>query len=166
MSETPNTSNSAENGAQAGPIMRVVAQYLKDMSFENPNAPAIYSEMAAAPQIEVNVDVSARTVGQDHYEVELSVAARAEHEDKPVFVVESTYAGVFLLQNIPEEHLEAVMVVECPRMLFPFLRQIISDATRNGNFPPLMLEPIDFMRIYEQRQMAEAQNAGESGVAN
>ncbi|MEO0851327.1 MAG: protein-export chaperone SecB, partial [Pseudomonadota bacterium] len=113
MSETPNTSAGADNGAQAGPIMRVVAQYLKDMSFENPNAPAIYSEMAAAPQIEVNVDVSARTVGQDHYEVELSVAAKAEHEDKPVFVVESTYAGVFLLQNIPEEHLEAVMVVEC-----------------------------------------------------
>ncbi|MEL6380197.1 MAG: protein-export chaperone SecB [Pseudomonadota bacterium] len=166
MSETPNTSAGADNGAQAGPIMRVVAQYLKDMSFENPNAPAIYSEMAAAPQIEVNVDVSARTVGQDHYEVELSVAAKAEHEDKPVFVVESTYAGVFLLQNIPEEHLEAVMVVECPRMLFPFLRQIISDATRNGNFPPLMLEPIDFMRIYEQRQLAEAQNAGASGAAN
>lgn len=148
-------------GNQAHPTMRPIAQYLKDLSFENPNAPAIYSEMATAPQIEVNVDVSARGLGQDHYEVELSVAARAEHNGKPVFVVETTYAGVFLLQNIPQEHLEAVMVVECPRLLFPFLRQIISDATRNGNFPPLMLEPIDFMRIYEQRQIAEAQ-----GTAN
>lgn len=157
MSETPTNGNGDDNTAQAGPIMRPLAQYLKDLSFENPNAPGIYSEMGAAPQIEVNVDVSARTLGQDHYEVELSVAARAEHDEKPVFVVESTYAGVFLLQNIPAEHLEAVMVVECPRLLFPFLRQIISDATRNGNFPPLMLEPIDFMRIYEQRQLAEAQ---------
>jgi len=154
--------NDANGQANAqGPNMRVVAQYLKDLSFENPNAPGIYGELTAAPQIEVNVDVSARGLGQDHYEVELSVAANAKHNDKPVFVVESTYAGVFLLQNIPQEHLEAVMVVECPRLLFPFLRQVLADATRNGNFPPLMLEPIDFLRIYEQRRAS----AGESAEA-
>lgn len=163
MSETPvngenknGESNNDDGGADTGPIMRVAAQYLKDLSFENPNAPGIYSEMSKTPNIDVNVDVSARSLGQDHYEVELSVSARAMHEDKPAFVVESTYAGVFLLKNIPSEHMEAVMVVECPRLLFPFLRQVIADATRNGNFPPLMLEPIDFMRIFEQRQQSEA----------
>ncbi len=166
MSETPVNGENNE-GAPEGPVMRVAAQYLKDLSFENPNAPGIYSEMSASPKIDVNVDVSARGLGQDHYEVELSVSARALQDDKPAFVVESTYAGVFLLQGIPEEHMEAVMVVECPRLLFPFLRQVIADATRNGNFPPLMLEPIDFMRIYEQRRAAEGQseesdNSGEA----
>lgn len=163
MSETPTTGdNPADEQSGTAPNMRVVAQYLKDLSFENPNSPGIYSELTGSPQIEVNVDVSARGLGNDHYEVELSVSARADQGEKAVFVVESTYAGVFLLQNIPQEHLEAVMVVECPQLLFPFLRQVIADATRNGNFPPLMLEPINFLRIYEQRQMAEAQ-AGQNG---
>jgi len=166
MSETPTGDNapnpSSENGAEKAPVMKVVAQYLKDLSFENPNAPAIYGEMGATPKIDVNVDVNARSLGQDHYEVELSVAAHAAHNDKPVFVVESTYAGVFMLQNIPQDHLEPVMVVECPRLLFPFLRQVIADATRNGNFPPLMLEPIDFMAIYEHRA---AQAAAEKDKA-
>lgn len=162
--DMPMTGNATNNAGT--PVLRVVAQYLKDLSFENPNAPGIYGEMTESPQIEVNVDVSARTLGQDHYEVELSVSAKASVQDKPAFVVETTYAGVFLLQGIPQEHLEPVMVVECPRLLFPFLRQIIADATRNGNFPPLMLEPIDFHAIYESRRNQEAdQQNGESAPA-
>ena len=147
--------------------MHVVAQYLKDLSFENPNAPGIYGEMTTQPQFEVNVDVSAQGLGQNHYEVELSVSANASFKDKPVFVVESTYAGVFQIEGVPQEHLEAVMVVECPRLLFPFLRQVIADATRNGNFPPLMLDPIDFLRMYEQRRAKEMQDKenGNTGTA-
>ncbi len=166
MSETPQNGDANNNPQEEGAIMRVVTQYLKDLSFESPNSPAVFGELSTPPKIEVNVDVSAHGLGQDHYEVELSVSARADHENKSVFVAESTYAGVFLLQGIPEEHLEAVMVVECPRLLFPFLRQILADATRNGNFPPLMLEPIDFMRIYENRQNAEGQSIQADNVGN
>ncbi len=171
MSDTPmngdNNGQPPTQGDAQAPVMRVVAQYLKDLSFENPNAPGIYGEMKNSPQIDVNVDVSARGIGQDHYEVELSVSAKATGpEEKPAFVVESTYAGVFLLQGVPEEHLEPVMVVECPRLLFPFLRQIIADATRNGNFPPLLLEPIDFMAIYENRMARESAAASGAPAQN
>ena len=154
MSDTPTTAPGA--GAidpNNPPSMSVLAQYLKDLSFESPRAPAAFQ--GDAPKIEVNVDVQGRAIAADQYEVEFSVAARANRADDPVFVVEATYAGVFEIKNLPREQLEMVMLVECPRLLFPFMRQIISDATRNGNFPPLMLEPIDFMGIY----MANAERA-------
>ncbi|MFQ5563408.1 MAG: protein-export chaperone SecB [Parvularculaceae bacterium] len=151
MSETP-PADGAANGQEA-PSLRVIAQYLKDLSFENPKAPESFRATdGAAPAIDVNVDVNARSIGQNQYEVELSVSARATRNNDVVFVVESAYAGLFLIENVPAEQLEAVMLVECPRLLFPFLRQIIADATRDGNFPPLMLEPIDFYGIYMQRK--------------
>ena len=166
MSETPAGDENATptaGGEETMPSMRVVAQYLKDLSFENPNAPAVYSEMNAQPKIDVNVDVSGRGVGTDHYEVELSISARATHEDKPVFVVESTYAGIFHITNVPQEHMEQVMVSECPHLLFPFLRQIVADATRNGNFPPMMIDPIDFRAMYEKR--AAQERVAQAGTA-
>lgn len=151
MSETPPNDQSAAPAdapnAAAAPTMNVAAQYLKDLSFENPRAIESF-RATQAPKIDVNVDVQARTIGTDQYEVELSVAARAKHDEDTAFVVEATYAGIFEIKNIAREQLELVMLVECPRLLFPFMRQIIADATRNGNFPPLMLEPIDFMGIY------------------
>lgn len=151
MSETPPNDQSAaptntQNGVQT-PTMNVAAQYLKDLSFENPRAIESFSA-TKAPKIDVNVDVQARTIAADQYEVELSVAARAKHDEDTAFVVEATYAGVFEIKNVPREQMELIMLVECPRLLFPFMRQIVADATRNGNFPPLMLEPIDFMGIY------------------
>ncbi len=158
MSETPN--NSANPTGADGtdpnnpPTLQVVAQYLKDLSFENPRAPESF-QGDQAPKIDVNVDVQARSLNNDQYEVELSVAARAKRDDQPIFVVEASYAGVFSITGMPREQLEMVMLVECPRLLFPFMRQIIADATRNGNFPPLMLEPIDFLGIY----MANAERA-------
>ena len=170
MSETPNSPQTPENGAPAGPNAQgatsfvVLAQYLKDLSFESPRAPDIFQTLQS-PQMDVNVDVNARTIGPDQYEVELSVSAKASHNNESVFIVEASYAGAFEIKNLPREQLEAVMLVECPRLLFPFMRQIISDATRNGNFPPLMLEPIDFMAIYianKQRQ----QQAGASAVTD
>lgn len=167
MSDTPQDPNGAP-GADQQPSLAVLVQYLKDLSFENPRAPESFKG-DAQPKIEVNVDVQGRALGPDQFEVELSVAARANSNGEPVFVVEAAYAGVFQIRNVPKEQLEPIMLVECPRLLFPFLRQIVADATRNGNFPPLMMEPIDFMAIYQanaervRRQTAEAQSAAVEG---
>lgn len=169
MSETPENPNgdgaAAPVDPNAPPSMSVLAQYLKDLSFENPRAPASF-QAPEQPKIEVNVDVSARSLstepGATQYEVELSVAARANRGEEAVFVIEATYAGVFDIRNVPREQLEVIMLVECPRLMFPFLRQIVADATRNGNYPPLMMEPIDFMGIYQanaQRAQQEASAA-------
>ena len=163
MSDTPTTPNDAPQGVnpQDAPSLTVLAQYLKDLSFENPRAPAVY-QSSAQPKIDVNVDVQGRGLNANQYEVELSVSARANREgEEAMFVVEASYAGVFEITGVPREQLEMVMLVECPRLLFPFMRQIVADATRNGNFPPLMLEPIDFMGIY----VANAQrNAAQGGA--
>lgn len=163
---SPNENNGDGQGAQPSgpPSLAVKAQYLKDLSFENPNAPASFAE-TAQPQFQVDVNVNAAGVAENNYEVELSVSARAKRGDKIAFVVEATYAGLFEIMNIPPQQLEMVMLVECPRLLFPFMRQIISDATRNGNYPPLMLEPIDFFAIYQQNRMREAQEAAEPATA-
>jgi len=167
MSQTPENANGAA-GASAvkpgePPSLKILAQYLKDLSFENPHAPESF-QGESAPHIDVNVDVQGRRLADGQYEVELSVSARAKRGDNAIFVVEASYAGVFEIKNVPREQLEMVMVVECPRLMFPFLRQIVADATRNGNFPPLMMEPIDFFGIYQanveqKRQQAEAQPA-------
>ena len=166
MSDTPTT---PENGAPAGadnaeqPSFLVLAQYLKDLSFESPRAPEVFQN-GQSPKMDVNVDVNARNFGPDQYEVELSVSASAKHNDEAVFIVEGSYAGAFEIKNMPRDQLEGLMLVECPRLLFPFLRQIISDATRNGNFPPLLLEPIDFMSIFLANKQRQQQQDAASAV--
>lgn len=167
-SANPNKPNGAPPDGQSGgpaasgeagpPSMSVKAQYLKDLSFENPRAPMSFQETGQQPQFQVDVNVNAAGLGQNNFEVELSVAARASRGEVVAFVVEATYAGLFEIRNVPSEHLEAIMLVECPRLLFPFMRQIVSDATRNGNFPPLMLEPIDFFAIYQRNKTQQAQS--------
>ncbi|MEM9898518.1 MAG: protein-export chaperone SecB [Pseudomonadota bacterium] len=164
MSETP-TNNPGNTGNP--PSLKVLAQYLKDLSFENPAAPDIYNELRGAPSIAVNVDVNARAISEnDTYEVELSVSAKATLEDKTVFVAETTYAAAFEILNVPREQLEIVLLVECPRLIFPFLRQVLADVTQSGNFPPVMLDPIDFLSIYEtRRRQAAAPAIPEPGQA-
>ena len=154
-------SETAENGAtppqnSGQPSLRVLAQYLKDQSFENPRAPASFRDSDTAPGIEVNVDVNARSFGGDQFEVELSVSARARKGQDVVFVVETTYAGVFEVSNVPESQVEPILLIECPRLLFPFARQIVADTTSAGNFPPVMLDPIDFLGIYQRNLAARA----------
>lgn len=157
MSQTP--TNSRNDGAAAGgqPSLRVLAQYLKDHSFENPKAPMSYMDNGGAPGMEVNVDVGARGLGQNQFEVELTIAARAKRGADLIFVVETTYAGLFEIVNVPAEQLEPIMLIECPRLLFPFARQIIADTTTAGNYPPVMLDPIDFLAIYQHRQAQQTQ---------
>jgi preprotein translocase subunit SecB len=147
--------------ADGPPSLVVVAQYLKDLSFENPRAPQAFQDIAP-PQIEVDVNVNARNIDRTIYEVELSVSARARRGSEMMFVVETTYAGAFEIRNVPTDQLEMIMLVECPRLLFPFLRQIVSDATRNGNYPPLLLEPIDFFAVYQQKALQQQQQAQKS----
>ena len=168
MSDTPATPNTADsNGAtQNPPSLRVMAQYLKDLSFESPRAPDIFRQSAEQPNIEVNVDVGARAFGPNQFEVELSVAARASAGGEPVFVVETAYAGAFEIANVPQEQIEPILLVECPRLLFPFVRQIVSDTTQSGNFPPVWLDPIDFFAIYEQRRRQAAEAAAAGNTAN
>ena len=173
MSDTPTPSGNGAPGATQNPnapSFIILAQYLKDLSFENPRAPGVF-QSAQTPNMDVGVDVNARTMGENQYEVELSVSAKARQGDDAMFIVEASYAGAFEIKNIAADQLEGVMLVECPRLLFPFMRKIIADATQNGNFPPLMLEPIDFMNIYltnkqRQQQAASAENGAAASPAD
>lgn len=158
MSEA-NTVNGAETAG--GPPIVINAQYIKDLSFENPNAPGSLVQQQA-PQIELRVNVGARALTDNLYEVQLSVNGTAKHEEETAFIVELSYGAVVTLNGVPEEHLQPVLLIEVPRLLFPFARAIVSDVVRDGGFPPLMLQPIDFVDLY-QRQFAgnqpEAANA-------
>jgi len=142
------------------PVIRVAGQYIKDLSFENPNAPESLRG-AGQPQIDLSVDVQARSMGEDMYEVELIISAKAAREGNAVFMVELTYAGLFQVQNVDANARDAFLLIECPRLIFPFARRILSDATRDGGFPPLMLEPVDFAALFRQQmaQRAQAQQA-------
>ena len=157
--------NGFDEAAATGPQVGILTQYTKDLSFENPGAPQSL-QMEGAPRIEINVNVNARRAGDDVYEVEIKIDAKALNGDAVAFVVELLYAGLFGLRNIPEEQLEPFLVVEAPRILFPFARRIIADVTRDGGFPPLMLEPIDFGSLYmAQQQAAQGNPAGVIGNA-
>jgi preprotein translocase subunit SecB len=147
-----------ENGTQApeSPSLNILAQYIKDFSFENPGAPRSLQSRDKAPDININVNVNANPLSGSDFDVILSLTAEARDGDKVVFNCELVYGGVFRITGFPQEHLLPVLFIECPRLLFPFARQIVADATRNGGFPPLMIYQIDFARMFQQR-MAEEQ---------
>ncbi|MHA1189657.1 MAG: protein-export chaperone SecB [Alphaproteobacteria bacterium] len=150
----------AAAGAQAAvaqPGIRVLGQYIKDLSFENPAAPQSLAPSETTPNLDVNVNVNARGLTGNDYEIELKLEATAKRGDQPMFVAEVTYAGVFQIQNAAQEHLHPILLIECPRLLFPFARQILADATRQGGFPPLMVDPVDFAALYRQRAAEMAQ---------
>lgn len=163
MTDTPKSDAAPENqengvagGGQATqeqPSMRILGQYLKDLSFENPNAPQSFSQ--EAPEISVSVNVNARPLAATDFEVELHLDAKAMAQDKVAFAAELVYAGTFRLENFPQQLLHPAVLIECPRMLFPFARQIMAEATRNGGFPPLMLDPIDFAAMYQRRMQQQ-----------
>jgi preprotein translocase subunit SecB len=138
------------------PSMRILGQYLKDLSFENPNAPQSLAPQQTQPDINIAVNVNARNLAPADFEVELHLDAKAKSGEKVVFAAEILYAGVFRLENFPQNLLHPAVLIECPRMLFPFARQILADASRNGGFPPLMLDPIDFAGMYQKRMQQQA----------
>jgi preprotein translocase subunit SecB len=151
-------------GTQAVPPLVVNLQFIKDLSFEVPGAPLIYTTLKSAPRVDINLDVQARRVteGQNAFEVTLAIRAEATEpttngatEAGPrVFLAELAYSGVFTLTGIPENTVEPVLLVECPRILFPFARNILADVTRDGGFPPVLLQPIDFLALWQNRKPA------------
>ena len=151
--------NGEDAAADGSPSMRILAQYLKDLSFENPKAPQSLMNQDSNPQIEISVNVNAKALASTDFEVELELEAKAIEDDAVVFATEILYAGIFRVENMPEDVMHQVVLIECPRMLFPFARQILADATRNGGFPPLMIDPIDFAGMYSQRVEQETVTA-------
>jgi preprotein translocase subunit SecB len=147
---------SNQNGAQQAPTLNVLAQYTKDLSFENPGAPQSLQARDKAPDININVNVNANPLSENDFDVVLSLTAEAKAGDKVLFHAELAFGGVFRIAGFPQEHMLPILFIECPRILFPFARQIIADVTRNGGFPPLLVDPIDFAQMFSQR-MAEEQ---------
>ena len=158
MAEAPQTPPPGA-GATPGnaPRLMVQTQYIRDLSFENPRAPAGAEPGQTRPEIQVRVDVRAQAAGTDRYEVSLQLHVDAKAGEETTFMLELTYGGLFVMQNVPQESLQAILLVECPRLLFPFARRIVADATRDGGFPPLMIDPIDFAALYRRRQQSQAE---------
>lgn len=164
------------NGQDHGPQVGVISQYVKDLSFENPNAPQVY-QWQGQPSIDVQFNIGSQKVGEDVYEVALKVeitakanaadaqggvAAGEQEAGATAFAVELVYAGLFALRNVPEEHLQPFLLAEAPRLLFPFARRVIGDAVQDGGFAPLLLEPIDFAGLYAaQNAQPQIEGMGE-----
>jgi preprotein translocase subunit SecB len=146
---------------QKAPMLNAMVQYTKDFSFENPNAPRSLGPQTKPPNISIQVNVNARQVAETDYEVELLLEGSAGEAAETLFKFELNYAGLFRLVNIPANESHPIVMIECPRLLFPFARQIIAEAVRGGGFPPLYIDPIDFAGLYRQRmeQMAAQPSA-------
>lgn len=147
------TAEPAANGEDTAPAVGLISQYVKDFSFENPNAPAVF-QWQGQPQIDVQFNIGANKVGDDVHEVLLKIDVRASSADKVAFQVELEYAGLFGIRNVPDEQLQPFLLAEGPRLIFPFARRVLADAVRDGGFPPLLLEPIDFGALYMQQAAA------------
>src|SRR4029077_11924583 len=136
---------------QAPPQLNVLAQYVKDLSFENPNSPRSLQQQQQRPAINIQINVNAKPLAENDYEVELKSEGRAETPGLFLFSFDLLYAGVFRIVNVPQENIHAIIMIECPRLLFPVARRIVGNAVRNGGFPPLMIAPVDFVSLYRQK---------------
>jgi preprotein translocase subunit SecB len=157
----PTASGTATPDGQ--PMMLVNAQYVKDLSFENPNAPQSLSQQGE-PNVQIAIDVNANEVADKAFEVTLTLRAEGTAGETALFVVEIVYAGIFSIGEVPEEYMAPLVYIEAPRQLFPFARAIIADAVRDGGFPPLLIQPIDFVALFQQRAAA-AEAEGADGAA-
>ena len=156
MASNDDAATGAANGNGTQPSLNVLAQYVKDLSFESPGAPNSLRPRETAPGINICVNVGANPLSEKEFDVNLTLNAKAGFDKDVLFNVELVYGGVFRIDGFPQEHMLPILFIECPRLLFPFARQIIADATRNGGFPPLMLDPIDFAQMFQQK-LAEDQ---------
>jgi preprotein translocase subunit SecB len=165
---TDTSGNGGGAAPEGAPTLNALAQYTKDFSFENPNAPRSLGVQETPPNIAIQVNVDAKQLSPSDFEVSLALDATAGEGADLLFKLELNYAGVFRLMNIPNEQIHPIVMIECPRLLFPFVRQIVGDATRNGGFPPLYIDPIDFLALYHQKAaQAQAQAGGApSATAN
>jgi preprotein translocase subunit SecB len=151
----------ADDNAAAQSGIRIIAQFVRDFSFESPLAPDSLRSGAAQPAIDMGVEMNARGRADGLFEVDLKLSARATREDQPVFHVEVVYGGLFQISGVTEADLEPVLLIECPRFLFPFARRLVADITSEGGFPPFLIDPIDFAGVYASRKaQAEGQVVG------
>jgi preprotein translocase subunit SecB len=155
MADAPqDTPENLENGAaEAMPQIGIEAQYIKDLSFENLQGPNTANAVQQNPDVRIEINTNARPLSEGKFEVSLFIRAEAKAGTTQIFIAELTYAGVFVLANVPEDALSAVLLIEGPRLLFPFARNIIADATREGGVPPLMINPVDFVQLFQERHM-------------
>jgi preprotein translocase subunit SecB len=149
----------------AAPSFNLIGQYIRDMSFENPGAPASIMMGGPNPNFQVGINVGVKKQSEELYAVEITLNAKADREKNVLFNVELIYGGVFRMVNIPEANLAPLLLVECPRLIFPFARQVLATITQQGGFPPLMMEPVDFAAIYQQnlKSLQDAQNTPGNG---
>ena len=159
MAEANVNGQAAATAPQAQPSLNAMVQFTKDFSFENPNAPRSLGPQEKAPNISIQVNVNAKQLAETDYEVNVMLEGSAGEGADTLFKFELDYAGIFRLQNIPKDHVHPVVMIECPRLLFPFARQIIAEAVRGGGFPPLYIDPIDFAALYQARQAENASKA-------
>jgi preprotein translocase subunit SecB len=149
----------AQNGAAEGPAIRVLAQFIRDLSFENPKAPDVLAT-AGQPQFDLGVEMSARGRQDGLFEVDLKLNVTATRDDSSLFQLELVYGGLFQITGVSETDIEPVLLIECPRFMFPFVRRLVADLTAEGGFVPLRLDPIDFAGVYAARKAAEAGQVG------
>lgn len=150
------TNGALPNGEDTSPQAGLISQYVKDLSFENPSAPMVY-QWTDQPRIDVQFNIGAQQVGEEVHEVMLKLDVKAETDQGVAFQVELTYGGLFGLRNIPADQVQPFLLIEGPRLMFPFARRVLADAVRDGGFQPLILEPIDFGAVYMQQTNAQAQ---------
>ncbi|XOF35280.1 MAG: protein-export chaperone SecB [Candidatus Electrothrix sp. YB6] len=140
------------------PVFRMQKMYIKDLSFENPNAPQIFLPQGQEPKVDFNLRLGNKKADDDHYEVSISITAKVmdqKADDTVMFILELEHAAIFLLKNIPAEHIPRVLAVDCPLMLFPFTRQVSSQISVDGGFMPFLMEPINFVALYEKAQQQQ-----------
>lgn len=165
-----NPTNGGEKGAPAqpqtqegGPQLSVLAQYIKDFSFENPNAPRSL-QPSQAPSINIQINVDVKSLSDTDFEVGLKIEGKGDAGGTVLFAFDLMFAGVFRVLNVPKENIHPLVMIECPRLLFPYAREIISSAVRNGGFPPLLIDPVDFVGLYRQK-LAESQGQPAAGTS-
>ena len=152
----PAAGNQPQDQSQL-PQLNVLGQYVKDFSFENPNAPRSLAPTQEQPQLAVQINVGVGQMAATDYEVTLKLEGKAEHKGMVLFAFDLTFCGMFRVQNIPQEHLQPMVMIECPRLLFPFAREIVATAVRNGGYAPFLLDPVDFVSLYHQRLAQQGQ---------
>jgi len=159
--QTPGQNGTGPVAEQTQVQVRVVSQYVKDLSFENPNVARLLSGPGENPNLKLEVNVAANKLGDDLYESAIDFKGNASSKAGVIYEIEVVYAGLFKIENLPAQALEPFLLINCPSLLFPFLRRILADLTREGGFPPLFLDPIDFAGLYMQRKQQMSAQGGE-----
>jgi preprotein translocase subunit SecB len=165
MADEANTHESLPNGADTQPAIGLITQYVKDLSFENPNSPNVY-QWQEQPQIDIQFIIAADNVGDDLHEVVLKIVVKAVAAEGTAFAVDLSFGALFGIRNVPEDQIAPFLFAEAPRLVFPFARRVLADAVRDGGFPPLLLDPIDFGALYMQQAQAALDQANTPAAGN